>query len=70
MFVNIERFLFFITKCKKMLIIIAKTIDKIFHILYNIVKRKNNSAIKKIFKAFLILIVVALCGNIVVVETK
>jgi hypothetical protein len=38
--------------------------------MYNIIKRKENSAMKKLFKAFLILIVVALCGNIVVVEAK
>ena len=38
--------------------------------MYNIIKRKKNSAMKKLFKAFLILIVVALCGSIVVEEVK
>lgn len=38
--------------------------------MYNIIKRRKNSAIKEIFKAFLILIVVALCCSIVFVEAK
>lgn len=48
-----------------------KAIDKKFYIKYNIVISYNeNSAMKKLFKTFLILIVVALCGSIVIVEAK